>query len=197
MKLGIGIPYRSSIKVVTMMSLIVAVQRLGEGAEIFFCAKPGALVHWNREEIFEIARLAGCTHLLFLDTDMKFPAVTFQKLLDLDRDIVGVLSFKRALPLIPTVHVSDEQAPNGWRNAAIEEIPSRPFNEISGRSIAVGTGIMLINMARAERVAQPRFKAEWQGLGEDVYFCAQAIAAGLGVWCDPTIPIKHIGDFDY
>jgi hypothetical protein len=33
--------------------------------------------------------------------------------------------------------------------------------------------------------------------GEDMWFCEQAKKAGYGIWCDPSVEIKHLGDFGY
>jgi hypothetical protein len=35
------------------------------------------------------------------------------------------------------------------------------------------------------------------GPGEDTAFCLRARKAGLSVWCDPTIPILHSGEYLY
>lgn len=192
MKLGIGIPNQGDIKVKTMLSLIQAAYSLDDGAGVMFIAKEGALVPWQREEIFKIAA-ENCSHLLFCDTDMEFPSDTIRKMLDLQKPVLGVWSHKKQFPKAPTVHVLERE----WRNATMEEKPAEPFHRIGDRPIAVGTGLMLIDMAKAVELDVPRFRAEYGGPGEDLYFCERAIAAGLEVWCDPTIPIKHIGDFEY
>lgn len=192
MKIGIGIANQGDIKVATMLSLIPATVNCG--ANVVFIAQKGALLPWIREQIFEIAVSQDCTHLLFVDTDMKFPANTIGKMLELKKGIVGAWTFTKQLPKVPTVHVREESI---WRNASVDERPNEPFCRMAGRQVAVGTGLMLIDMEKAARIESPRFKADYHGLGEDIYFCTEALRAGLEVWCDPTIPVKHIGDYEY
>jgi hypothetical protein len=63
---------------------------------------------------------------------------------------------------------------------------------------------MAIDIERVQRIPRPLFDApaiipnpEVTPMGEDLYFCRKARAWGLEVWCDPTIEIKHIGDYEY
>ena len=61
---------------------------------------------------------------------------------------------------------------------------------------ALPTGFMLIRMSCLDKMTFPYFPCEF-GLGEDVAFCVNAQKAGIEVWCDPTLEIKHIGDYAY
>lgn len=198
MKIGVGIVNQGDIKFHTMLSLVPAMVNCLDIADITFIGQEGALVPWAREDIFKIALDQGSSHLLFCDTDMKFPGDTIKKLVALKKDVVGVWSFKRKLPKEPTVHVREESPENYiWRNATLDERPTQAFCRMAGRSVAVGTGLMLIDLEKAKRLDVPRFRADYGGPGEDLYFCSQAIKAGLEVWCDPTIQVGHIGDFEY
>ncbi len=58
------------------------------------------------------------------------------------------------------------------------------------------TGFMLINLESIKNIQRPWFRAE-DGVGEDVYFCRKARAAGLNVVCDERIEIGHIGEHTY
>ena len=198
MKIGIGIPNQGDIKFFTMLSLIPAVMNCFDVADVAFIGREGCLVPWAREDIFKIALGQECSHLLFCDTDMRFPAHTIRQMIQLKKDIVGTWTFKRKLPREPTVHLREETTDNYiWRNARVEERPTEPFSRIGGNVIGVGTGLMLIDLNRAKRLEMPRFRADYGGPGEDLYFCSQALKAGLEIWCDPTIEVGHIGDFEY
>jgi len=197
-KIGIGIVNQGDIKFHTMLSLVPAMINCLDIADVVFISHESSLVPWAREDIFKISLERECSHLLFCDTDMKFPGNTIHQMVDLKKDIVGAWTFKRKLPKEPTVHVREETTENYiWRNALPDERPTDPFCRMAGHSIAVGTGLMLIDLERAKQLEVPRFRADYGGPGEDLYFCSQAIKAGLEVWCDPTLPVKHIGDFDY
>jgi len=197
-KIGIGIPNEGVIKFQTMLSLVPAMVNCLDIADITFIGIGGAILPWQREDLFKVALDKECSHLLFCDTDMKFPGNAIRQMVKLKKDIVGVWTFKRKLPEEPTVHVREETNDSYiWRNATVDERPTDPFCRMAGRSIAVGTGLMLIDLEKTKQLEVPRFRADYGGPGEDLYFCNQAIKAGLEVWCDPTIPVKHIGDYEY
>jgi GT2 family glycosyltransferase len=59
---------------------------------------------------------------------------------------------------------------------------------------------MVIKTSVFERIEPPWFGLdEVRGhiMTEDVWFCRQAWRRGIEVWCDPTIPVKHIGEYAY
>ena len=52
------------------------------------------------------------------------------------------------------------------------------------------------------KVSQPHFGYKWYENGmvkmsNDWFFCEKARELGYEVWCDPTIKLGHIGDYDY
>jgi hypothetical protein len=193
-RLAVGIPCQDTIKMTTMISLITAINTLPPDTMDCVIAHGGSLVHWSRNHIVETAKARGSTHLFFLDTDMKFPETTISRLLAHDKAIVGVLSFKKQFPKTPTIHVMEETG--RYRLAKNGEIPGEMFQEIDGKRIAVGTGLMLIDLSKV-KMEPPWFKAEYPGPGEDIYFCHVAGLSGAETWCDPTIDVRHIGDYDY
>ncbi len=189
MKIGIGIPHRGEIKVRTALSLIANIVPLG--CDSAMLTHYGCFLHWGREMIYDTALKQDCTHLVFVDTDMVFPPGTIRHLVDLKKDIVGIVAYKKIMsPRVACVrlHEGVEMGP--------DEIPKELF-----RCDEVGTGIMAIDLERCQAVAPPRFDAGppigEPLVGEDLYFCRKARAAGLEVWCDPTIEVKHIGDYEY
>jgi len=197
-KIGVGIVHQGEVKFQTMLSLVSAVMNCLNIADFVFIGPEDALVPWAREDTYKIALERECSHLLFCDTDMKFPSNTIQQMVELKKDIVGVWTFKKKSPPQPTVHVREETPDSYiWRNATADERPTEPFCRMAGRSIAVGTGLMLIDLEKTKQLEVPRFRADYGGPGEDLYFCNQALKAGLEVWCDPRLHVKHIGDFDY
>jgi len=162
----------------------------------------GTVVDYGRNVICKMALEHEATHVCFIDTDMTFPADTINRLLELKKTVVGVASRKKKLPLQYTIEVDE---PVGARGITDEELPKEPFSRIGGDPILVGTGVMLIDLQKVNGiVAKPwfLFGTFWNDedvgyTGEDIYFCRKVWKAGLEVWCDPTIPIKHIGDYEY
>lgn len=189
----IGIPNTGSIKPETMLSLIpnlfVAIsfyrQKYGEGLMFDMICPVGCYVHLNRNMCVERVLENKSSHLFFVDSDMEFPEDALAKLLAVDKDIVGGVYNKRGLPIRP---ILDQKK---------EDLPSFPF-EIN----ALPTGLLLVQTQVFNLIPQPWFAYEFEEgkpgwVGEDIYFCRKAQKYGFEIWCDPTIDIKHIGDYKY
>jgi hypothetical protein len=196
MRLTIGIPIYDSFKAETVASLLQTLDDLGRaGHEYHVTIKKGAYLDVNRELCVNAAIEDQSDYLIFIDADLFFPANGIRKLIELDKDIVGGNYYEKALPLISTVRVSDG---NGGFVKGGVDFPDAPF-----QVGVVATGFMAIKMRRVlDNMVPPFFSYNSSGngrtfIGEDVHFCMRALDCGLEVWCDPTIPIYHIGDFPY
>ena len=188
-KLCIGIATTGQIKTKTFVSVMKLVKRDPENT--FIVAWEGCNVHQNRINIVKEAQKGNCTHLLFVDSDMVFDADIAEKLLARDKDIIGVNSNVRGLPLTTTVKIHNE------KGEKVYEMSKELFE-----CQAVGTGLMLIKMSVFDKLPIPWFFFEYDDNGDmktgsDMWFCNKSKEAGFTVWCDPTINIGHIGDFTY
>jgi GT2 family glycosyltransferase len=157
--------------------------------------REGVYVPENRLYIVREAQARKCSHLWLLDNDMYFPDDVLLKLVAQDRDIIGAAYNMRKLPLTTTVKFADEHGTLIAKDA--KDIPVVPFTCHS-----VGFGCTLINMQVFEKIEQPWFYCAHNAAGEmetgdDVWFCRQAAKAGYDIWADPTLGVKHIGDFAY
>ena len=123
---------------------------------------------------------------LWIDADMIFTGDALLRLLAHDKDIVGAEYNFRSLPLKPT---------------------ATPITNITDTSKlykanVVATGLLLIKMSVFDKLEEPYFQfgrdKDWRIVhGEDAWFCQQAITAGFDVWCDPTLQVKHVGEYLY
>jgi len=147
------------------------------------------LVHQARNKI-----LLDCKddYLLFIDTDLAFPADSLTKLLAQDKDIIGGLYYSRKAPHLPLAFkLKDGKYHN------IMEIPDEPF-----QCDSVATGFMLIKKKVIEKFRE-QLKLKMENpfdfirrdkdfeLGEDMSFCKRAKDLGFEIWCDPTIKLLH------
>ncbi len=155
-----------------------------EGVVRDFILKISCDVVSNRTAIVKEAIAKGATHLLFVDSDMLFPATTLTKLLVHDKDIVGVEYNKRTFPL--------------------EQVFAQPDRKDTiYETHAAGTGLLLIKLSifkKMQNEAWFNFGRNAQGetsLGEDAWFCNVARDHGFKVWIDPTIKVFHLGEFGY
>lgn len=169
-KLGIGMPTSGLCETRTAFCLATAMQYTGVPMQMFLGI--GCYIHHNRDVIVRQALEAGCSHLLFVDSDMMFNHDAIKKLMEHGLDIVGARYNKRVNPPEPTVKQD------------IKELAEVPF---------VPTGFLLIDMEVFKKIGKPYFSFEDGAESEDVYFCDKAIKNGFKVYCDPTIEIGHLG----
>jgi hypothetical protein len=180
-KIAIGIACHDSVKPKTLLSLMNLVAQTKY--QIVPIVQEGCHVEENREKIVRKAQNEGCDYLLFIDSDMVFEPDLLDRLMAHNKDIVGVDSKFKLLPLQSTVLYEGE-------------MPKELF-----KCEAVGTGIMLINMNVFLKF-QPWFYLEITEYGSlkfssDYVFCRNATKNGVEVYCDPTIYVGHLGEYNY
>lgn len=192
-KIAVAITTNRLIKPKTVLSLANLLAKTKH--EVFpIVSTEGYTIAENRSYCVYKAIKAGCTHLLFIDDDMTFPDDTIERLLSHEKMVVGVNSHSRMLPITTTVAFIDE---NGELAPRPDVIPEQPF-----KCYQVGMGVALINLDIFNKIPQPWFKFEEAASGqilngEDGWFCDRVRDAGYEIWCDPTLPIGHIGDYEY
>lgn len=189
-RVGIGIPCLSStIHMQTAMSLMQTISTFKHPISIFFVNN--TYLHIARKKLAFEAHERKMTHLLFVDSDMSFKGDTLGKLMARKKDIIGVNYNHRSLPLMSTVRVRTKDG----KHMQVAEIPDKLFE-----CDAVATGCMLIDMKVFEKIEKPWFfykDDDVLPIGEDIWFCIQAKKAGFKIWCDPTIPVTHVGEYEY
>ncbi len=183
---AIGIP--SGDMVHADFAAHLATMCLNPGARTCIINAKSSLVALGRNQCAEAAKLAGATHLLFLDSDMVFPANTLTRLLRHKKHIVGAVYSRRVPPFHPlgvTYEGEHMHVTGGMRRMKI-----------------IPTGCLMIDMSVFSRLAKPWFSTRIDGeklLGEDYYFCERAAEAGFEIWCDGDLSreVGHIGQSVY
>src|SRR5579872_3430273 len=146
----------------------------------------------NRNHIARAALEAQADYLLFLDSDMIFPADTLALLLAHGKDIAGGTYVKR-VPPHTVLGVPLDGAPNTYASGCVE---------VKG----IPTGCMLIKTSVLKTLPEPWFMEppiEVEGrkelMGEDYFFCSTAGNAGFKVYLDVTLShaLLHIGQAVY
>lgn len=190
--ISFGMSIYDSVKVDTMVALFAAIAELSRrGEKVQMNILKGFYVHNYREQLVERALASGATHLMFIDSDMTFLPDAVPTLLSRHQDIVGAPYVWKTPPHENIVKLIR----GGELVSAGYDVGRQPFPCYS-----VGTGFMLVKMTVFSKVDPPWFRIEQEGqkmIGEDVSFCRRAAEAGCSVWCDPTIPIGHIGEQTY
>jgi len=177
-----------------------------EGLVVDFILRQSCEIASARTWLVNEAIKQGGTHLLFWDSDIC-PVNTVQgetfnvikKLRNHNKPIVGVQYNMRKFPLQPVYSSHHKE----WQDKeSLTELFEAQF---------AGTGFMLIDLAMfkdpkfgisedGKRTPWFSFGRDSQGalaLGEDAWFCNMARDSGYSTWIDPTIVVKHIGEFMY
>ena len=194
-KITIGVCTGGTIRTETAASIIGAMincAQTGIAPNILF--QIGGYVDVNRNQI--IKRAGDATHLMFIDNDMQFPEDGIMRLLKHDKDIIGGNYNVRLDPTSETFSGSTVKMLVDGKSVSMTKLPTKLF-----KCYAVATGFMLIKMEIFKKLKEPYFDAWIDKTGlhytEDIDFCRKAGEKGFEVWCDPSIPIKHIGSYAY
>jgi len=149
----------------------------------------------SRTQLARMAIKAGTSHVLWIDSDQRFPKDALLRLLKHNEPIVAAGSSMRRMPLGPTTYKTfDMSQPVYIPNDATGLIPVG----------MVGMGIMLTETRVFETMPEPWFASEWRPEyrdfeGEDVYFCRMAHQQGYRVLVDQglTQEIGHLGEWEF
>lgn len=191
-----GFAYDLSIMMATLGALWVA-----RGvADVKLIFRMGSLVQTQRNGLVKGALEWGATHLLWLDSDMRFPRDLVFRLMQHEQPIVAANCTTRVPPRIQPVafkkidHV-------GTDHQRLYTMPdSHGLEEVE----AIGAAVMLVDANVYKGMEEPYYdvvyvkgRSGWEG--EDVYFCRQARQRGWKVLIDHDVSkdIKHIGAMEF
>lgn len=158
----------------------------------------GTLLVSQRNDLVRLAKQEEATHIIWIDSDMRFPPDLFSRLLKHDHNVVAANCPKRRMPVGPTA--------GNWNSETGRKIAVYTNEDSTGLEIVdmVGTGIMLCKMTVFDAISKPYFATPWVAAadnyqGEDVYFCKQLKKAGIDIHIDHEVSkeIGHIGSFEY
>ena len=161
----------------------------------------GTLLSAQRQDLAKSAIEAGCTHTLWLDSDMRFPKDTIVRLLQHDTGIVCANYAKRRFPTEPIAvrkNTTDEDA----------KTIQRVYTEDHSTGLVdvdyCGMGVMLVKAEVYKSMEYPWFAIPWvpnaqDYMGEDVWFCRRAAENGTKTYIDQDLSkeVHHIGSFEF
>jgi hypothetical protein len=150
------------------------------------------LIPSSRHNLVLQAAAVEAKHLLFVDSDMRFPPDALLRLLSHKQPIVAANYATRRAP-VQTVAERD-----GKRLVLAPDASG--LIEVDW----VGTGLMLVDMDVFKTLPAPWFHLmyhpeESSYSGEDVWFCRHARAHGIRVLVDQDLShqVGHVGEFVY
>lgn len=157
----------------------------------------GSILPRGRTTLVKQALEMDASHILFLDSDMVFPAQTLHRLIRAGKAVIGCNCPTKMLPSSPTARMKGA-------TLAGDPLFSCPDDVDIKRVWRVGTGVMLIQTRVFRTIPQPWFPIEWveelqDYRGEDWAFCEKLDEAGIPIYVDMGLSrvIGHVGDLRY
>ncbi len=140
-------------------------------------------------------RTPGTSHMLWIDSDMRFPKDSLLRLLSMGEKIVGANYPTRGEPILPVAY-SDVDG------------KTRHYTESDEESLCevaiAGFGMLMIDVEVFQNVEKPWFQIGYSPddddyQGEDVFFLLKAKDAGYHVMLDPKLSreVGHLGEYEY
>ena len=198
MNLSICVPARETVNTGFSYDLAMLTARFygaaAEGTTFNLNFINGTLIADQRTKLIEMSLKQGATHILFLDSDMRFSSNLVEKLARHDKDIIACNYATRRLP-VRTVAFKDFST-----LSYIYSIDKTGLEECD----AVGMGAMLIKADVFRKLAYPWFQIHYlptsrMWAGEDMFFCHLAKTGGYQIWIDhdASKDVRHIGSFEF
>jgi hypothetical protein len=149
----------------------------------------------QRERLALEAKNIGAEYMLWLDSDMAFPATTALRLLAHKQPVVAA-NYVRRQP--PYKGVAYEKI-GDWQNPLPYE-PQDGLVEVEG----IGMGCMLVKTSILDEITRPYFEFGWtpesnDWLGEDMHFCQKITSAGYKIYVDTLLSMetRHMGTWAF
>jgi len=187
-----------------MMAFTTAV--MPENCSIGLHMNIGTYIHKSRTELLQDALSGPATHILWLDSDMRFPQDAAIRLLQRQVSFVGC---NYSTGRMPPEFVGIKHIPLGddpWDGERLKtNDDSTGLEEVD----ALGFGVFMMEAAALRDLPDPNY-TPWfwfektrfgHEIGEDVYFCLKMVKEHLNervfVDHDLTKHVSHIGGFEY
>lgn len=195
-KLAVLIPCRDTLYSAHAMSLaeMVKFNTMNDiDTHVFMDASTILLT--QRERLATEAINLGAEYMLWLDSDIVFPASTAVRLLSHDEPVVAANYVRRQRPHKGVAY----ETIGDWENPLPFEVYD-DLVEVEG----IGMGCMLIKTSVFEELSKPWFDFQWSPesndfLGEDMYLCQKIAAAGHSIKVDTLLSqeLRHIGSYGF
>ena len=200
MRIAVCVPCRDSVLAgfAFDMARMCAYEAKRGVNDIQLLQMPGTLIFTQREKLVDEALEWGADYVLWVDSDMRFPANTIEIMLARNVPILGVNATTRREPVMPTamnlkLDRSDNEVKQVWTK--IESRGKKGIEQVT----AVGFGVTLIKTDVFKKLPKPWHDVIWTGhgnvIGEDVSFCVKCLEQDIPVFVDHELSmhIGHIG----
>lgn len=149
----------------------------------------------QRQRLAVEAQNIGAEYMLWLDSDISFPATTALRLLAHQEDVVAANYVRRQLPAKGVAYpkIGD------WENP----LPFKSTNKLMPVE-GIGMGCMLMKTSILDEMDKPWFDFTYTPesndfLGEDMYFCRKMAEVGYKIKVDTNLSmeLRHLGTWAF
>lgn len=168
-----------------------------EGVKLDLVPLLDSMTYTARIELADMAIKGEYDYVLWIDSDMVFPADALERLLSHHKDMVTGLYFQRRGNHDPVIYSALYE--NGCKQVYHNYATNALFPVA-----ACGFGLVLMTTDVIRLVAKCNDGQTFQpfpSMGEDLSFCYRLqnatdyrVRDGIRIWCDPTIQLGHIGE---
>ena len=195
-KLAVLVPCRDTLHSAFAMCLTEMVKlNTMNGLDTHVIMDSSTILLPQREKLALEARKVGAEYMLWLDSDLVFPATTALRLLAHQEDIVAANYVRRQPPYKGVAY----ETIGDWENPLSYE-PQDELVPVEG----IGMGCMLVKTSILDKMPQPWFEFGWtpetnDWLGEDMIFCQKMAQAGYTVKVDTNLSMetRHLGTYAF
>lgn len=196
-RVAIGLPAGDSVKTFYMLDLIRLYRVMNKEHQSVEITNPlmahGSLIPMQRQMIADAAIRMDASHILWLDSDMRFPPTILWDLLMRNVDIVGAGYPERREPFKPTAFRT-------WADMDLRVYTHESSTGLE-KVAALGGGMILVKTHVYQQMERPWYMVGYNReknnyLGEDMYFSFKAAQAGFDIMLDhdASKQIGHIGE---
>jgi len=182
-RIAICIPAYGSVPSLTLASILDVVEFTQSFADVKRFIVDTQPVDKAREQLTKKALQWGADYLLWLDSDMTFPADIALRLLAAEADIVSGLYCMKQPPYLPVARIFDEDG----KFYFIKSWEKDSLIRVSG----YGLGCCLVRADIFNTLPEPHFY--WSGFSEDINFCIDAGKDGYELLLDTSVKCGHVG----
>lgn len=193
MKTLIAVPCMDQVAAPFAQSLAV-LNKVGECAIAF---QISSLIYTARNDLVKQCISGDFDALLFLDSDMIFPADTLERMVqhvESGKEIITGVYFRRRNPFSPVLYsklgYNEETNESTWEDMLDLPDTQTPY-EVAGCGMGccmVTKGVLLDLLLNYQTWFSP-----FANFGEDLAFCLRAAEQGHKIWVDPAISCGHVG----
>jgi len=195
-KLAVLVPCRDTLHSAFAMCLTEMIKlNTMNGLDTHVIMDSSTILLTQREKLALEAKNVGAEYMLWLDSDLVFPATTALRLLAHQEDIVAANYVRRQPPYKGVAY----ETIGDWENPLSYE-PQDELVPVEG----IGMGCMLVKTSILDEMPQPWFEFGWapetnDWLGEDMIFCQKMAQAGYTVKVDTNLSMetRHLGTYAF